>query len=104
LFETAHPAHMVIAARNAKECMLMVTASEIKEHMPVVCSNNGQFGEVDHVDKGNSIKLTKDKAGQHHWIPMNWVTKVDDKVHVDRPGEQAMREWMSTPPEARAQM
>ncbi|MEO9255593.1 MAG: DUF2171 domain-containing protein [Tepidiformaceae bacterium] len=81
----------------------MVSATEIKEDMPVVCSKDGQFGVVDHLDQGNSIKLTKDKTGQHHWIPMSWVTKVDDKVHVDRPGDQVMKEWMSTPPEARSQ-
>ena len=34
--------------------------SKIQPHMPVVCSNNGQFATVDHVDKGNSIKLTKE--------------------------------------------
>lgn len=77
----------------------MVEASKIREHMPVVCTNNEQFGTVDHVDAGGTIKLTKDQRGQHHWIPMKWVTSVDDKVHVDRPGEQAMREWMATPPE-----
>ena len=74
-------------------------ATKIREHMPVVCTNNEQFGTVDHIEGSNSIKLTKDQSGQHHWIPMNWVTKVDDKVHVDRPGDQAMREWLSTPPE-----
>ena len=73
--------------------------TQIKEHMPVVCSQNGQFGTVDHVDSGDWIKLTKDKSGQHHWIPTSWVTKVDDKVHVDRPGQEAMREWRSTPPQ-----
>lgn len=72
--------------------------TQIREHMPVVCSNNEQFGTVDHLE-GGSIKLTKDKGGQHHWIPTSWVTSVDDKVHIDRPGQQAMREWMSTPPE-----
>ena len=71
--------------------------SKIREHMPVVCSNNGQFGEVDRVE-GDSIKLTKDKQGQHHWIPASWVTTVDDKVHVDRPGAQAMKEWTTSPP------
>lgn len=74
-------------------------ATKIKEHMPVVCSNNEQFGTVDHVDGQGAIKLTKDQGGMHHWIPMNWVTRVDDKVHVDRPGKQAMKEWLSTPPE-----
>jgi hypothetical protein len=29
---------------------------------------------------------------------MSWVTKVDDKVHVDRPGDQAMREWSMMAP------
>lgn len=76
--------------------------SEVKEHMPVVCSDNKQFGTVDKVE-GDSIKLTKDQSGQHHWIPMSWVDRVDNKVHVDRPGPQAMKEWMSTPPESRSQ-
>jgi hypothetical protein len=70
---------------------------KIKEHMPVVCSNNQQFGTVDHLD-GDSIKLTMDQYGQHHWIPTKWVTKVDKAVHIDRPGDQAMREWTTSPP------
>ena len=76
----------------------MVTTSQIKEHMPVVCSEGGQFASVDHLDKGNTIKLTKDDKGRHHWIPTSWVTNVDDKVHVDRPGDQAMKDWSSAPP------
>ncbi len=74
----------------------MVNASQIKPHMPVVCSNNGQFATVDHMEGSDSIKLAKDKSGQHHYIPLAWVTQVDDKVHVDRPGDQAMREWKTT--------
>ncbi len=74
-----------------------MNTTQIREHMPVVCSNEGQFGTVDRVE-GDSIKLTKDDMGRHHWIPTSWVTNVDDKVHVDRPGKQAMQEWMSQPP------
>ena len=70
---------------------------DIREHMPVVCSDGGQFATVDKVE-GNAIKLTKDDHGQHHWIPMEWVSRVDQHVHVDRPGDQAMREWMSSSP------
>jgi hypothetical protein len=77
---------------NAKEL--------IKAHMPVVCSEDGQFGTVDHVEGRGSIKLTKDDTGQHHYIPLAWVTSVDDKVHIDRPGSQAMREWSTTPPKS----
>lgn len=75
----------------------MIDPQSIKEHMPVVCSEGGQFATVDNLD-GNSIKLTKDDQGQHHWIPMDWVTRVDQHVHVDRPGKQAMQEWSTSPP------
>lgn len=75
----------------------MNNAQEIKPEMPVVCSENGQFAVVDHVEGKDSIKLKKDDSGQHHFIPMKWVTVVDDKVHIDRPGDQAMKEWKTTP-------
>jgi hypothetical protein len=79
------------------EEITMVNVSAIKPHTPVVCSEGGQFAVVDHLEGRESIKLAKDKTGQHHFIPTSWVTKVDDKVHVDRPGEQAMREWTTAP-------
>jgi hypothetical protein len=72
-------------------------ANKIREHMPVVSSNGTEFATVDHMD-GNYIKLTKDDQGQHHWIPAEWVKKVDQHVHLDRPDIQAMREWTSTAP------
>jgi hypothetical protein len=75
----------------------MFDQSKIKERTPVVCSNNGQFGTVDRLE-GDYIKLTKDQQGQHNWIPTSWVKSVDDKVHVDRPGQQAMKEWFTSPP------
>lgn len=74
----------------------MIQASQIKPHMPVVCSNNGQFAVVDHMEGKDTIKLQKDKSGEHHYIPLSWVTSTSDgKVHVDRPGQQAMKEWDS---------
>ncbi|HET9956630.1 MAG TPA: DUF2171 domain-containing protein [Polyangiaceae bacterium] len=75
----------------------MVSPNQIQPNAPVVCSKNGQFAVVDHIE-GNAIKLKKDQSGQHHYIPLDWVTSVDDKVHVDRPGDQAMREWLTSPP------
>jgi hypothetical protein len=76
----------------------MIDAKQIKPHTPVVCSNNGQFGVVDHMEGADTIKLAKDDKGQHHYIPMKWVTSVDDKVHVDRPGAQATKEWTTEAP------
>jgi hypothetical protein len=69
----------------------------IKETMPVVCSENGQFAVVDHMEGTDAIKLTKDTTGQHHYIPLAWVTSVDDKVHIDRTGDQAMKDWSTSP-------
>jgi len=71
----------------------MINVQQIKPNMPVVCSQDGQFAVVDHLEGQDSIKLKKDKAGKHHFIPVSWVTTVDAKVHIDRPGEQAMKEW-----------
>lgn len=82
----------------------MLNANQIKPNTPVVCSQDGQFGIVDHMEGADSIKLKKDAHGQHHYIPLSWVKNVDDKIHVDRPGAQAMKEWTtaSTPAKASA--
>ncbi len=75
----------------------MIDAKKIQPEMPVVCSNDGQFAVVDHLEGQKEIKLKKDAQGKHHFIPLSWVTVVDDKVHVDRPGQQAMKEWRAEP-------
>ena len=76
----------------------MINTSSIKPDMPVVCSDDGQFAEVDHLEGEDTIKLKRDKAGQHHYIPLSWVVSTDDgKVKVDRPGDEAMQEWSTTP-------
>ncbi len=69
----------------------------IKPHMPVLSSEDSELGSVDHVEGRNLIKLTKGGDGQHHYIPLDWVTSVDDKVHIDRTREEAMREWTLSP-------
>jgi len=71
-------------------------ASRIKAHMEVVCSNNMRIGRVDHVE-GDRIKLTKNDSpdGKHHTIPMSMVSHVDDKVHLNKNGEDVKKEWGS---------
>ena len=71
-------------------------ASRIKEHMEDVGSNDQYFAIVDNVE-GDAIKLTKDDQGQHHYIPLSWVSQVDEHVHINLPGDQAMREWTISP-------
>ena len=38
--------------------------------MPVVCTEDGQFGVVDHMEGQDQIKLKKDKFGHHRLIPL----------------------------------
>lgn len=73
---------------------------QIKEHMPVVGSDTNEIGKVDHLDSGETIKLTRDDNGNHHWIPLAWVHRVDEHVHLDRPGGQASKEWSDSSPAA----
>ena len=77
----------------------MITASQVKPLMPVVCSQGGQFAIVDHMEGQECIKLQRDKSGQHHYIPLAWVTSTENgQLKVDRPGDQATREWSNQPP------
>ena len=77
----------------------MISANQVKPHMPVVCSKGGQFAVVDHMEGQECIKLQRDDSGQHHYIPLSWVTSSENgQLKVDRPGDQAMQEWSDQPP------
>jgi hypothetical protein len=74
----------------------MINPSEIKEHMEVLGSDGEHVGTVDHMEGASNIKLTKgdDKSGgQHHLIPVDWVEKIDQQVHLKKPGKDAKAEW-----------
>ena len=76
----------------------MVDYGKIEEHMPVICNEGNEFATVDHLDGDNFIKLTQDNSGQHHWIPVEWVTAIDDHIHIDRSASQAMKDWLTSRP------
>ena len=77
----------------------MLDPTQIREHMPVVGENGAQVGTVDRIE-GSYIKLTRDGRGQHHWIPLSWVTAADDAVHLDRSDQQATQGWLSEKPDS----
>jgi len=66
----------------------------ITEHMKVVASCGKTVGKVDCVE-GNAIKLTKNDSpdGQHHFIPVSWVERVDSHVHLNKNSEETERGW-----------
>lgn len=73
----------------------MVDSSKIVEHMEVVGSDNHHIGKVDHV-LGSEIELAKmdlQAMGHHHRIPLSWVERVDDKVHLNVTRELAKERW-----------
>ncbi len=77
----------------------MIDVRKIKPEMPVVCSQDGEFAKVDHMEGDKTIKLMRDQHGQHHYIPLSWVTSTDNQqIKIDRPGEQAMKEWAVSAP------
>ena len=68
---------------------------KVRAHMEVRGADGGHVGMVDCL-RGEHIVLTKSDAtagGAHHAIPMGWVGKVDDKVHLTVDTAEAMRRW-----------
>ena len=66
----------------------------IREHMDVIGSDGVIVGKVDHV-QGTQIKLTKssDVSGQHHFIPLDWVSQVDQQVRLSKSARDAKAQW-----------
>lgn len=75
-------------------------AKQIENHMSVVGTDGTELGKVDHLEGENSIKLTRDANGNHHWIPIGWVTGVEsNRVTIDRAVNHAQDEWSDSNPE-----
>jgi hypothetical protein len=70
--------------------------SSIREHMKVVGSDRQPVGTVDHVE-GERIKLAKNDpqaGGKHHYIPGDWVERVEgDKVCLRQSAQEACSNW-----------
>lgn len=68
----------------------------IKEHMKVIASCGKTVGVVDHVE-GSAIKLTKKDSpdGQHHFVPVGWIERVDSHVHLKKNSKETEEGWKS---------
>jgi len=76
----------------------MFKSLDIREHMEVVGSDDQHVGTVDHMEGSTRIKLTKDDPaadGKHHFIDIDSVQFVDEKVHLNKPSKEAMSDWQS---------
>jgi len=73
--------------------------SKIREHMEVISSCGCHMGTVDRVE-GDTIKLTKNDpqaSGHHHFIPLDWVAKVDNKVYLNKDAAETRDNWAEEP-------
>jgi hypothetical protein len=70
--------------------------NDIKEHQEVYASCGKMIGKVDHVE-GDYIKLTKNDSpdGQHHLIPLSWVAKVHDHIHLNKDHKEVQSQWQN---------
>ncbi len=52
-------------------------------------------GTVDHLEGKNFIKLKKSDSidGQHHWIPLEWVEKIERGSIILNKDEDEFRAW-----------
>jgi len=71
--------------------------ADIQPHMKVISSCGCTVGKVDHLE-GNTVKLTKNDSpdGQHHFVPTEWVARVDEHVHLSKNADDTKREWKSS--------
>ena len=73
----------------------MADSTLIKVHMDVISSDRKAVGKVDKIEDG-TIKLTKQSSpdGQHHhFIPLSWVDRVDQHVHLNKSGADVTLHW-----------
>jgi hypothetical protein len=74
----------------------MVDSAKIKEHMEVVGSDGQHVGTVDHCEGKDTIKLTKNDPaanGEHHYISLDLVSRIDRHVHLSQPASKVMQSW-----------
>ena len=81
---------------KSKECGTNLGVAGVKERMDVIASCGKKVGVVDHVE-GAAIKLTKNDSpdGQHHFIPTEWVERVDSHVHLKKNSMETEQCWKS---------
>jgi hypothetical protein len=67
----------------------------IKEHMDVIASDGQKVGQVDHMEGSDKIKLAKHDSpdGKHHFIPLDWVNRVDKHVHLNKAAKDVHAQW-----------
>lgn len=76
---------------------------EIPDHTPIVGSDGRPVGAVDGVE-GDYIKLMRDEAGQHRWLPRKLVAGLEGGlIRLSMPAAQAAEAMVGEAELSRAQ-
>lgn len=72
----------------------MVDTSRIRNGLAVIASDGEPVGAVDTLE-GDRIKLTRKDStdNEHHYIPLAWVERVEERVHLNRTGAEVRTAW-----------
>jgi hypothetical protein len=73
----------------------MAIKDQIAGHMEVPGSDGKHAGAADHLEGTNQFKLTKSNPaarGTHHFIPVDWGVRVDEKVNLKKTSSETMRQ------------
>ena len=74
----------------------MADIRQIKEHMEVLAADGKHVGTVDYLEGDSQIKLTKSdptSGGKHHLIPVSWVSRIDQRVHLNKNANDVTAQW-----------
>jgi hypothetical protein len=75
------------------EVTMQQHAQQIREHMEILAADGVHVGVVDHMEGPSQIKLTKSdpiSEGSHHFIPVDWVERVDEHVHLNKDSTEVL--------------
>ena len=66
----------------------------IKPQMPVLSCDGRRVGTVDCL-VGGCIKLSRKDSpdGLHHFIPSNWIERVENKIYLTKNANETRKEW-----------
>lgn len=73
----------------------MMDFEQIVPHMEVKSADGEVVGTVDHLEGIDQIKLAKstDEEGRHHYIPTEWIERIDAHVHLSKSAAEVRTEW-----------
>ena len=69
-----------------------INPAHIQRNMLVFSVHGEPLGAIDHIEGGN-LELARDEVGQHHFVPIRWISRIEDAVYLTRSAADVRRLW-----------